>query len=207
MLLRMKIQRGLFWFFSIAVALVSYRFVVLGMKTGFPNMAHQLVSPNYAFYVHVIFAPVALAIAPFQLSRRFRAKSLSRHRLLGHIYVGAVLAAGLSGILIGVEAMHGPIAQSGFILLAVIWLAVTFRAVQFARQREIGLHREWMIRSIALTFAGVMLRLWLPAQLISGVPFDVAYQVVAWLCWVPNLVIAEYIVRNLRNTEAAIDHP
>lgn len=203
MLLRLKIQRALFWFLSIAVALVSYRFVVLGMKAGFPNMAHQLLSSNYAFYIHVIFAPIALAIAPFQLSEKFRAKSLSRHRLLGRIYVGAVMAAGLSGFLIGFDAMHGPIAQSGFILLAVIWLVVTFKAVQFARRGEISLHREWMIRSIALTFAGVMLRVWLPAQIVSGVPFDVAYQVVAWLCWVPNLIVAEYIVRELRNTRSS----
>lgn len=203
MLLRLKIQRALFWFLSIAVALVSYRFVVLGMKAGFPNMAHQLLSSNYAFYIHVIFAPIALAIAPFQLSEKFRVKSLGRHRLLGRIYVGAVMAAGLSGFLIGFDAMHGPIAQSGFILLAVIWLVVTFKAVQFARRGEISLHREWMIRSIALTFAGVMLRVWLPAQIVSGVPFDVAYQVVAWLCWVPNLIVAEYIVRELRNTKSS----
>lgn len=199
----MKIQRGLFWFLSIAVALVSYRFVILGMKMGFPNMVHQLVSPNYAFYLHVICAPIALVIAPFQLSQKFRTKSVRRHRFMGAMYCAAVLLAGVSGILIGFEAMHGPIARSGFILLAVIWLTVTFRALQFARRGEIVLHREWMIRSIALTFAGVMLRVWLPAQLITGVPFDVAYQVVAWLCWVPNLVVAEYIIRELRNTKGS----
>ncbi len=60
------------------------------------------------------------------------------------------------------------------------------------------LHRIWMIRSAGLTFAGVTLRLWLPAQLIFGVPFDVAYQVVAWVCWVPNLIVAEYFVRKLK---------
>lgn len=201
MSLQLKIQNGLFWFLSIAIALVSYRFVVLGMTAGFPNMAHQLLSPNYAFYLHVIFAPIALAIAPFQLSEKFRKNSLDRHRLLGRVYVVAVLLAGVSGIVIGIDAMHGVIAQSGFILLAVIWLVVTFKSLQFARRREIGLHREWMIRSVALTFAGVMLRIWLPAQLIAGVSFEVAYQVVAWLCWVPNLILAEYLVRNQKNAK------
>jgi uncharacterized membrane protein len=204
MLATQKIQRGLFWFLSIAVALVSYRFVALGMKVGFPNMAHQLVTSNYGFYLHVICAPIALVIAPFQLSKKFRAKSVRRHRLLGGIYCVAVLLAGVSGILIGFDAMHGPIAQSGFIVLAVIWLLITFRALQCARRGEIELHREWMTRSVALTFAGVMLRVWLPAQLISGVSFDVAYQVVAWLCWVPNLVVAEYLIRGLRNCKSRL---
>ena len=113
MLLRKKMQGGLFWFLSIGVALVSYRFVALGMEAGFPNMVHQLVSTNYAFHLHVIFGPLALAIAPFQLSDKFRSRSHRRHRLLGRIYVGAVMMAGLTGILIGLDAMHGPIAQSG----------------------------------------------------------------------------------------------
>ncbi|WP_171207831.1 MULTISPECIES: DUF2306 domain-containing protein [unclassified Ruegeria] len=166
-------------------------------------MDHQLVSPNYAFYLHVIFAPLALALAPFQLSESFRTKSLRRHRLLGRIYVGAVLLAGLSGIVIGLNAAYGIIAQSGFIALAIVWILVTVKAVRFAMQREIDRHRRYMIRSIALTFAAVTLRVWLPAQLVFGVPFDVAYQVVAWFCWLPNLIIAEYFVRKLKSANSS----
>jgi hypothetical protein len=50
-----------------------------------------------------------------------------------------------------------------------------------------------MVRNFALTFAAVTLRLWLPGSVLSGVPFEVAYPIVAWLCWVPNLVVAELL--------------
>lgn len=190
-----KVQTGLFWFLSFAIALVSYRFVLLGMEMGFPNMAHQFTSYKLVLYAHIICGPIALVLAPFQLSKRFRTKSIARHRMIGRAYCAAILVAGLSGIVIGFNAMAGPVARAGFILLGVVWLAVTFRSLLFAMSGAIDRHRDWMIRSIALTFAGVTLRILLPLQLISGVPFDAAYQVVAWMCWVPNLIVAEYVIR------------
>ncbi|QEE35651.1 DUF2306 domain-containing protein [Octadecabacter sp. SW4] len=200
----MKIQQGMFWFLSIVVALVSYRFIVLGMEVVYANETHQLLTFKNAFYLHIITAPIALFVAPFQLSKRFRAKSIRRHRLMGRIYCAAVLLAGVTGVLIGFNAKGGPIAQSGFVLLAVIWLIATFRALQVVRLGQIGLHQEWMIRSIALTFAGVTLRIILPAQLVSGISLDVAYPIVAWLCWVPNLIVVEYFIRRSRTAKGRL---
>ena len=200
----MKIQQSMFWFLSIAVALVSYRFIVLGMEVVYANETHQLLTFKNAFYLHIITAPIALFVAPFQLSKRFRAKSIRRHRLMGRIYCAAVLLAGVTGVLIGFNAKGGPIAQSGFVLLAVVWLIATFRALQVVRLGQIGLHQEWMIRSIALTFAGVTLRIILPAQLVSGISLDVAYPIVAWLCWVPNLVVVEYFIRRSRTAKGRL---
>jgi len=194
----------MFWFLSIAVALVSYRFIVLGTEVVYANETHQLLTFKNAFYLHIITAPIALFVAPFQLSKRFRAKSIRRHRLMGRIYCAAVLLAGVTGVLIGFNAKGGPIAQSGFVLLAVVWLIATFRALQVVRLGQIGLHQEWMIRSIALTFAGVTLRIMLPAQLVSGISMDVAYPIVAWLCWVPNLVVVEYFIRRSRTAKGRL---
>jgi len=56
-----------------------------------------------------------------------------------------------------------------------------------------------MVRNFALTFAAVTLRLWLPASIASGVPFELAYPAVAWLCWVPNLLAAELLLRQTRS--------
>jgi predicted membrane protein DUF2306 len=54
---------------------------------------------------------------------------------------------------------------------------------------------NWMTLNFSLTLAGVMLSLWVPVMVVGGIPFDAAYLVVAWLCWVPNLVVAEAIFR------------
>ena len=55
-----------------------------------------------------------------------------------------------------------------------------------------------MVRNFALTFAAVTLRLWLPASIVAGFPFELAYPVIAWLCWLPNLVAAELLFNRTR---------
>ena len=51
------------------------------------------------------------------------------------------------------------------------------------------------MRNFALTFAAVTLRVYLPTSMALGVPFESAYPLIAWLCWVPNLLVAEPLAR------------
>jgi hypothetical protein len=55
-----------------------------------------------------------------------------------------------------------------------------------------------MIRSFALTFAAVTLRIYLPLSLAAGLDYADSYPVIAWLCWVPNLLVAQLLVRSAR---------
>ena len=56
-----------------------------------------------------------------------------------------------------------------------------------------------MVRNFALTFAAVMLRLYLPASMVAGGDFGLAYSVIAWLCWVPNVFVAEVLFNRTHN--------
>ena len=53
-----------------------------------------------------------------------------------------------------------------------------------------------MIRSYALCLAAVMLRVYLPLFGVLGVPFESSYPAISWLCWVPNLIVAEWWIIN-----------
>ena len=55
-----------------------------------------------------------------------------------------------------------------------------------------------MTRSYALTFAAVTLRIYLRLSQVVGIPFDAAYQTISWLCWVPNRVVAEWLILRVR---------
>ncbi len=49
-----------------------------------------------------------------------------------------------------------------------------------------------MLRTYALTFAAVTIRIELVAlHSVAGFDFEAAYTTVAWLCWVPNLILME----------------
>ena len=56
---------------------------------------------------------------------------------------------------------------------------------------DVQAHRLWMVRSYALTLAGVTLRLYLPLALVGWAPYGAVYAALAWLCWLPNLALAD----------------
>lgn len=92
-------------------------------------------------------------------------------------------------------SMEGLATHFGFGALAVLWFATAVQAYRYALKGEIDLHRRWMIRNFALTLAAVTLRSWLPLMLFLHWPFRASYITVSWICWVPNLLVAEWMVR------------
>jgi uncharacterized membrane protein len=150
------------------------------------------------FYVHITFGGIALLTGWTQFSSRLRARYLSRHRLVGKIYVAAVLLSSCAGFYIALFATGGIISILGFGSLALIWLYTDIMAYTHIRHLNIPEHKKWMIRNYALTFAAVTLRIYLPLMtpfLFHG-DFMAAYRTIAWLCWVPNLAIAELIIKS-----------
>ncbi|WP_425049659.1 DUF2306 domain-containing protein [Psychromarinibacter sp. S121] len=184
----------LFWLLSLAVALVSYRWLAFGVEASMDFMLHHFIDRRTAFLAHVLFAPVALALAPFQMAKSLRARRAALHRWMGRVYGVAILISGLGGLAMAPFSSAGPVAAWGFGILAVLWLGVTGRGIWLAMQRRIAEHRRWMIRSVALTFGAVTLRIELPL-LAMAFGFDTGYRIVAWLSWVPNLLIAEWWLR------------
>ena len=177
---------------SVVVAAVSFRFVPLGLEEAFGGLGSFRAGQTDLLAVHVIFGPVALALGAIQFFPRLRARWPALHRWTGRIYVAAVGLAGLSGLLIAPSVPGGLVSTAGFGLLAMSWLGATVLAFAHARARRIAAHRRWMIRSFALTFAAVTLRIYLPMFFAGGMDYDTAAPWLAWACWVPNLVIAEF---------------
>ena len=145
-------------------------------------------------YAHLLGGAIALAIGPFQLSSGIRSRHLSLHRLLGRVYVVAILVGGLGALSLAVSASGGLPAKTGFGLMAIVWLSSTAFAFVSIRQRRIAEHQAWMIRSYAITLAAVTLRFYLPISIAAGYEFAAVYPAIAWLCWVPNLIVAEWFV-------------
>jgi len=159
-----------------------------------PFLRDRFIGIPAAAVLHLAGAAIALAVGPFQLNTRLRTRFIKVHRWMGRSYVAGVLLGGLAGLALATIAQTGLPARVGFGLLAVLWLTSTGIAYRHIRARNQPAHRRWMIRSYALTFAAVTLRIYLPLSQVYGIPFEPAYQTIAWMCWVPNLVVAEWII-------------
>jgi len=183
---------------SVLIAVMSYRFAFLTLALSFPEMLGHLEQRPLAFILHISASPIALALGALQFFPRLRSRRPRLHRWVGRIYGVAILVGGASGLVVALGAEGGIAANSGFALLSLLWIGVTANAVRLAMAGRISEHRRWMIRSFALTFAGVTLRLYLLGFMAGGMSYTEASPYLAWMCWVPNLMIAEMIVWRVR---------
>ncbi|HEY3505998.1 MAG TPA: DUF2306 domain-containing protein [Actinocatenispora sp.] len=168
--------------------------------------AGQPVVVRVAFVAHVVFGGLALLLGPWQFARWLRTRHPSAHRAIGWTTTTCIVAASAAALVVAPFNTAGMVGFFGFGALAVLWAYGTVRAVRAARRREYAVHQAWMIRSFALTYAAVTLRLWLILLILVQVPFlsgaDVgqvaqanAYPAVPFLAWLPNLVVAELMIR------------
>jgi len=178
---------------SLPIALYAFAFQ-LGLAGGPDFQARFADNPIFAAF-HVLGSGLALGIGGFQFLPWLRSRHLGWHRWLGRIYLLAVLFGGTGGLVMATRADGGLVAQAGFALLAVVWLVSGWQAYTAIRRGDPAAHRVWMIRNFALTFAAVTLRVYLGVFTGPvGIPFTDFYPAVAWLCWVPNLLIAEWLI-------------
>jgi uncharacterized membrane protein len=176
-----------------AYAAVVYGFFPLGALL-FPEMKANFELHSAGIYIHVFASVLALALGPFQFSRRLRQKYTAAHRWSGRVYLLSVAVGGISGLYMAQFAFGGLVPRLGFSALAVCWLFSASRAYRAIRRGDIANHRRWMLRNFSLTFAAVTLRLYLPLALVAGADPEYSYAAIAWLCWLPNLVAAEWLI-------------
>jgi uncharacterized membrane protein len=192
---------------ALAFIFVGYAVGLLWLPDWRPSFLHaRIADAPLAVFGHIAASAVALAFGPFQLSTRLRARRLQLHRWMGRVYIISVLVGGISAISLATMSMGGVPAHVGFGLLGVLWVLTAVVAYQRIKVYDIADHRRWMIRSYSLAFAAVTLRIYLPIAVSAmRIPFDQAYPAVAWLCWVPNLIVTEWWV--LRKVPVSVQVP
>jgi uncharacterized membrane protein len=179
----------------LSVAIVAYATTYFVAMPRDKHFARYILPLRF----HIAGGMGALLVGPWQFSQKLRARALNLHRWLGRFYLLEVGLGASAGLAMALVSSEGLPTHLGFGILAVLWFFTGLQAYRRVRIGNIGSHREWMIRNFALTFAAVTLCIEMP--LMWGFlhwPFRPAYIIVSWLCWVPNLLIAEWIVRRRR---------
>ncbi len=184
---------GLLLLSALAVGLASLRYALPGMPMSVDLPSLQL--SRQAFVVHAVSASFALMLGPLQLLAALRTRYPAAHRWTGRTYVLAIAVAWVSSLPLALHAMTGVVAATGFFALGLVWVVATGWGVACAVQRRFTEHRKWLLRSYALTAAGITLRIYLGMGAAAGVDIEVSYPFIAWLCWVPNLLVAEWYLR------------
>ncbi|HEX5170884.1 MAG TPA: DUF2306 domain-containing protein, partial [Cyclobacteriaceae bacterium] len=186
-------MRTLLWsvfiFFAVAIGFYPFAYLFFDMRYGLlaskpPELLQSEIWYS-VFYLHIFLGSIAILSGWSQFSKRIRNKNLTLHRTLGKIYLTAVALSGVAALYIAFFATGGIVSVMGFAGLAIGWLLTSAQAYRSIRGKNVDQHQYWMIRSYALCWAAVTLRIWLPLfQFGFGVGFLIAYRIIAWLCWV-----------------------
>jgi len=187
-------------FFTFLMARITVAYLPYNTDVGFLRIKQDYIDIDHwrlAFFVHV-YASVWVLLAGFtQFSENIRDFYPRLHRAFGYVYVTDVLLiTGPAGLLMGFYANGGLTSKVAFVTLAILWMTCTAIAFVKAKNGDFVAHRNWMIRSYALTLSAIMLRAWKYAitNTVELPPMDV-YRTVAWLGWVPNIILAEFLIR------------
>ncbi len=201
------------------MASITMSYIPYNTDVGFLRIKQQYIGIDHwrtAFFIHV-YASMWVLFAGFtQFSKKLLKSRPKFHRTLGYIYVvDVLLITGPAGLLMGFYANGGLLSRIAFVSLAILWIFFTAMALIKAKQKDFKSHRNYMIRSYALTLSALTLRAWKYGitNTMNVPPMDV-YRIVAWLGWVGNWVFAEWWIWKTRNikrtftqrTNLKIDH-
>lgn len=178
--------------FAVVIAWMSldYLHVAAGDLRLPPNPPDE----EWALRLHAFGGLVALAAGPWQFLPVVRRRASIVHRAAGYIYLAGVTLGVTGAAILAQTPQGGDANRFAFGMLALIWAASTAQAFRKALAKDFTVHRRWMIRSYALTFAAVTLRLGMMILPMAGFSGEASYAIVAWASWTINLIFVEWVL-------------
>lgn len=152
-----------------------------------------------SFFIHALTSIFALLAGFTQFQKRFIKNNW--HRYLGIFYIIVVLfLSAPTGLIMSFFANGGISSMAGFFVLSCLWIYTTSKAYFKVRNKDYPTHAKWMFRSYALCLSAITLRAykyayvnWIDPEMEFLGPMDL-YRIIAWMGWVPNLIVAEILI-------------
>jgi uncharacterized membrane protein len=145
---------------------------------------------------HALAGVTAFLSGPLQFSSRLRRRNPEFHRVLGRVYVSAVFIA--APLAVAMATRHHIPHIIYFIVATIIqagtWVVTTGAAFLTARNGHIQQHRQWMVRSYAVTFTFIGTRVLQPIPAwnhLGQVGFATAIIIITFMAiLIPDLALS-----------------
>lgn len=180
---------------------ISFPYFFSNTNTRFLNSkwsVQHLMIWQIGFKIHVFTAVFVLIFGFFQFLDFIRLKFKLIHRLSGYLYFTlVVLVSGPGGLIMGIYGNGGQLAKISFVISAILWMLTTILAIKSIKARNIKQHLYWTSLSYGLCLSAITLRFYvLVLPQFFHLSSSNMYALVAWLSWIPNLIIAHYYAKN-----------
>jgi Predicted membrane protein (DUF2306) len=178
----------------VALLVVPAALIAIALGIGLLPLPYELMlvlqRRPVAFPLHMVAFGLALILIPIAAWTR-RRRGL--HRPVGRAAAICVAAGGASALLVALASEATGVARAGFFaqgLVCLSLLAVAFAAI---RSGDVSRHARLMIAMGAVASGAIWLRLVMAGIVAFEVPFDAAYGVAAWACWLVPLSLAPMV--------------
>jgi len=167
----------------------------LGAASGVLHLPHELALVDQrlpvVFRMHMLASALALLLVPCAIATH----GLSLHRLLGRSAAALVLAGGATAVPVALASEASVPARAGFLLQALVWIALLIAAVAAIRAGDRTRHM-WLMLAVAAVASGAFwLRLSSWAAVHFSLPFETNYALAAWLSWMLPLGLVRLVAR------------
>lgn len=190
----------LFWAVLVSIIVlvwVTPILLTLGTDLPSPRNLHTNALRRAEMALHALAGVIALMIGPWQLLASIRAARPALHRWLGRVYVVVAIASGTSSLVLQPKiAGFG----GGYVLMVMgaLWVVTTVLGLATILRGDVAAHRRWMLRSYALAWGAVSIRLFERLLTFLAVPSGYKYPAILWLALLSNVVAAEIVLRRSR---------
>lgn len=195
---------------ALLVSVMSFMYLFDGVNEGYLELKSKEVLKSrlwWSFlYTHIVTGGIAIVIGWIQFSKRMQTTYVKWHRTLGKIYVVMALLCAISGFYIGFFATGGWIPATGFIAMALISFYTTLQGFLAIKNKQITAHQNYMTYSYAACLAAVTLRIYIPLSFVLEIDYILAYSIIAWVSWIPNLAIAWWVNKRREKTNISFLH-
>jgi uncharacterized membrane protein len=195
---------------ALLVSVMSFMYLFDGVNEGYLELKSKEVLKSrlwWSFlYTHIVTVGIAIVIGWIQFSKRMQTTYVKWHRTLGKIYVVMALLCAISGFYIGFFATGGWIPATGFIAMALIYFYTTLQGFLAIKNKQITAHQNYMTYSYAACLAAVTLRIYIPLSFVLEIDYILAYSIIAWVSWIPNLAIAWWVNKRREKTNISFLH-
>ena len=152
------------------------------------------------FPLHMIASGLALILIPIAaFARPWRGV----HRAAGRMAAAAVIVGALTALPVALASEAAAPVRAGLFVQGVVWLALLVVAVTAIRRGEVARHARFMVAMAAVASGAIWLRLVMFAANLAGLPFEAAYAVAAWACWLVPLSIAAMMAPSIARVPLA----
>lgn len=175
----------------VALLVVPVALIAIALGLGLLQLPYELMlvlqRRPVALPLHMVASGLALILIPIAAWTR-RRRGL--HRAVGRAAAICVAAGGASAFLVALASEATAIARAGFFAQGLVCLALLAAAFGAIRGRDVSRHARLMITMAAVVSGAIWLRLVMAGIVALGAPFDAAYGVAAWACWLVPLSLA-----------------